>query len=114
MTNEGTVSKINIQKEWERKPDPAELRIAATTNTNKLASAIVSKFKDFGYAQIRAIGNGSIGVAIKAVAISRGSLTIIGIDAIAIPSYFEVELKEKDEQGNPKKRTGITISVENR
>jgi len=112
--NEEIMSKVNVQKEWERVPDPAELRVKATTNTNKLASAIISKFKDSGYAQIRAIGNGAIGVAVKAIAVARGDLTVTGINIVAIPTYFEVELKEKDEDGKTQNRTGITLSVEDR
>ena len=112
MPNEVTES-LSVQKENERKPDPAELKAGSKTDAKRLAGAIFAKFKEHGYAQLRCIGDGAIGSGFRGSIIASGYLNLNGVQAVMTGSFFEVELVNEDKTSGGK-RTGCTITVEPR
>lgn len=103
------------EKESERIPDPAELKAASDTEPPKLASAIMAKFKDYGYAHIRAIGPAAIGKAAAACDIARAKLMLSGIEAIQWGYFWEIEIDKIDpETGKKSLKTGHTTVCEPR
>ena len=97
-------SKVEVAEEGK---DPTELRVKSRTSVKSLAGAITATLKEHGCATLKCIGDGSIGRAVRAAAISKGHLASIGINLVLDPSYFMAEIDGEE-------RTGIKIIVENR
>jgi len=69
--------------------DPkAELRVSSKTDVKDLAGAITATMKNCGYAALKSIGNGAIGIAVKASIIAKGQLSTMGINAVLDCSFF--------------------------
>jgi stage V sporulation protein SpoVS len=100
---------IGVEDESTRVPDPAELRAKSSSDPKPLSGSIMAKFKEFGYAKVRAIGPAATGKAFHAFSIARSKLTLSGIDAVATGSFFEVKIENSEEI-----RTGITLTIEDR
>jgi stage V sporulation protein SpoVS len=98
----------NVEKELERKPDPAELRVASKTKVNKLAGSIIAKFNEFGYAKLRCIGDGAIGVGFRGATIAINRMSLADVSACITGAFFVVELE------NGEQRNGSIINVEPR
>jgi stage V sporulation protein S len=62
------------------------LKAAATSKPVLVAGAIAGVIRRQSRAEIHAIGAGAVNQAIKAIAISRGCLTLEGLDLVCIPS----------------------------
>lgn len=85
----------------------AELRVGSKTSAKALAGSITATMKIHGYVTLRAIGDGAIGASMRATAIARGYLSPIGIEIVAVPSWFTTEIQGTE-------RTGLEIKIENR
>lgn len=104
-----------IPKESDRESDPAELKAASDTDPKRLASAILAKFHEHGYAHIRAIGPAAIGKGTSACDIARSKLSLAGIEAIQHGFFWEIELKKVDPKTGKKAiKTGHTTVCEPR
>ena len=108
MENEILKKKSNEEANKEFSEDGVPLlRVGSRTPVKPLAGAITATIKEYGCVQLRAIGDGAIGRAVRASIISRGHLITAGIDLIVIPSFFVTEISGSD-------KTGVTIMLENR
>jgi len=119
MPEEKRVTKnMFVEKEDERVPDQAELRVSAkgSKNVNKLSSAILAKIREHGYAKVRAIGDPSIGKGFRAAVIAVGKLSQLDMDFVVTGAFFDIELADKshlqpDDEGI---RSGCVINVDPR
>ena len=78
--------------------DSAEdlLRVKASSNPQKLASAIAHAVYDSRQVTLRAIGAGAVNQAVKAIAIARGYVATRGHDLHCVPGFVTVALREGD------------------
>ena len=63
--------------------------------------------KDGTLVDIQAVGAGAVNQAVKAIAISRGFLSPVGIEIVCIPSFADITIDGEN-------RTAIRFSVEPR
>jgi len=104
-----------IVNEEDRTPDPAELRAGSDTDQKKLASAIIAKYNEYGYAHIRTIGPAAAGRAVWACDIARNKLMLAGSEAIQHGFFWVVRLLKTDPKtGLRIIRSGHTIVCEPR
>jgi len=82
------------------------LRAAASTPVPELSGAISGAVHDGKQVVIRAIGNGAVGQAVKAVAAARGHCATRGIDLAIIPGFQTVDMPP-----SPGRRSGPTTAI---
>lgn len=82
----------------------AELRVAARTPTNELASAIAHAIYEFGKVTLRAIGAGAVNQAVKGLAIAQGYVAQRGISIANRPGFLTINMDDGD-------RTAIIFHV---
>ena len=63
----------------EQKPDVGCLKVSSKSSPASVAGAIAGMVKDGVSVEIQAVGAGAVNQAVKAIAISRGFLSPIGI-----------------------------------
>ena len=80
------------------------LKISSKSNPNSVAGAIAGLVKENNYAEMQAIGAGSVNQAIKAIAIARGFVAPSGKDLVCVPAFVEVEVEGET-------RTGIKFII---
>jgi stage V sporulation protein S len=83
------------------------IKVATKSRSTSVAGAIAGVVREYGRAEVQAIGAGAVNQAIKGVTIARGYLTLDGIDVICIPTFTEVLIDEQE-------RTAIKFVVEPR
>jgi len=66
------------------------LKVSSKSSPASVAGAIAGLIKDGNPAVIQAVGAGAVNQAVKAIAISRGFLTPVGIEISAIPSFADI------------------------
>ena len=71
------------------------------------AGAIAGMIKDGVPVEIQAVGAGAVNQAVKAIAISRGFLSPVGIEIACIPSFADIVI-------DGEYRTAIRFAVESR
>ena len=64
----------------ETKPSIGCLKVSSKSSPASVAGAIAGMIKDGASVEIQAVGAGAVNQAVKAVAISRGFLSPVGID----------------------------------
>jgi len=80
------------------------LKVAASTETRRLAGAIAEDVKKHGSASLQAIGAAAVNQAVKAVITARGFLAPLGVDVVIVPAFGQAEVN-----GEP--RTVIVMEV---
>ncbi len=80
------------------------LKVASSSNPNKVAGALAGVIRESGRAELQAIGAGAVNQAIKAIAIARGYLAPSGIDLVCVPAFTDVEI-------DGERKTGIKFIV---
>ncbi len=83
------------------------LKVSAKSNPNSVAGALAGVIREFGSAEIHAIGAGALNQATKAVAIARGFVAPQGIDLICIPAFTDIIIDGEE-------KTAIKLIVEPR
>jgi len=83
------------------------LKVSAQSNPKSVAGALSAVFRQYGKAEIQAVGAGAVNQAVKAIAIARGFIAPNGIDLVMIPAFVEVNI-------NGEERTAIKFIVEPR
>ena len=81
--------------------------LSGLTLAAAVAGAIAGMIKDGSTVEIQAVGAGAVNQAVKAVAISRGFLSPVGIEICCIPSFADIVI-------DGEYRTAIRFSVEPR
>ena len=74
----------------ETKPSIGCLKVSSKSSPASVAGAIAGMIKDGASVEIQAVGAGAVNQAVKAVAISRGFLSPVGIEICCIPSFADI------------------------
>jgi stage V sporulation protein S len=88
-------------------PGDEILKVSAKSRPSAVAGAIAGVVREFGRAEVQAIGAGATNQAVKAAAIARDYLRESGIDAVCLPAFIDVTIDNED-------RTAIRILIEPR
>ncbi|WP_276490187.1 stage V sporulation protein S [Adlercreutzia muris] len=91
----------------EPRPSIGCLKVSSKSSPASVAGAIAGMIKDGSSVEIQAVGAGAVNQAVKAVAISRGFLSPVGIEICCIPSFADIVI-------DGEYRTAIRFSVEPR
>jgi len=81
------------------------LKVAASSDVNAVARAIVGALRKSQLVETHAIGAGAVNQAVKAVAIARRLLERRGRDLMVTPGFIEVEVDGQE-------RTGVRLIIE--
>lgn len=93
--------------EADHKPETGCLKVSSKSSPASVAGAIAGMIKDGVCVEIQSVGAGAVNQAVKAIAISRGFLSPIGIEVICVPSFADIVI-------DGEYRTAIRFSVEPR
>ena len=92
-------------------PKPSEpiscLKVSSKSSPASVAGAIAGMMKDNVPVEIQAVGAGAVNQAVKAIAISRGFLSPVGIEIACVPSFADIVIDGEF-------RTAIRFKVEMR
>lgn len=91
----------------EAKTDISCLKVSSKSSPASVAGAIAGMIKDGSNVEIQAVGAGAVNQAIKAIAISRGFLSPVGIEIVCVPSFADIVI-------DGEYRTAIRFVVEPR
>ena len=83
------------------------IKVSSKSRSTSVAGAIAGVIREFGRAEVQAIGAGAVNQAVKAVAIARGYLGLEGLDVVCIPAFTEVMIDSQE-------RTALRLVVEPR
>ncbi len=83
------------------------LKVSSHSSPASVAGAIAGMIKDGSHADIQAVGAGAVNQAVKAIAISRGFLSPIGIEIVCVPAFADIVI-------DGEYRTAIRFTVEPR
>ncbi|WP_288284171.1 stage V sporulation protein S [uncultured Senegalimassilia sp.] len=88
-------------------PQSGCLKVSSKSSPASVAGAIAGMIKDGIPVEIQAVGAGAVNQAVKAIAISRGFLSPVGIEIACIPSFADIVI-------DGEYRTAIRFAVESR
>ena len=71
-------------------PESGCLKVSSKSSPASVAGASAGMVKDGVGVEIQAVGAGAVNQAVKAIAISRGFLSPIGIEVACIPSFADI------------------------
>lgn len=91
----------------EKRAEIGCLKVSSKSSPASVAGAIAGMIKDGAVVEIQAVGAGAVNQAVKAIAISRGFLSPIGIEIVCVPAFADIVI-------NGEYRTAIRFSVEPR
>ena len=91
----------------EAKTEISCLKVSSKSSPASVAGAIAGMIKDGSNVEIQAVGAGAVNQAIKAIAISRGFLSPVGIEIVCVPSFADIVI-------DGEYRTAIRFVVEPR
>ncbi len=83
------------------------LKVSSKSSPASVAGAIAGMIKDGIVVDIQSVGAGAVNQAVKAIAISRGFLSPVGIEIVCVPSFADIVI-------DGEYRTAIRFSVEPR
>jgi stage V sporulation protein S len=83
------------------------LKVSARSRPSAVAGAIAGVVREFGHAEVQAIGAGATNQAVKAAAIARDYLLETGIDAVCLPAFIDVIIDNEE-------RTAMRLVIEPR
>lgn len=83
------------------------LKVSSKSSPASVAGAIAGMVKDGVPVEMQAVGAGAVNQAIKAIAISRGFLSPVGIEISCIPSFADIVI-------DGEYRTAIHFSIQAR
>ena len=83
------------------------LKVSSKSSPASVAGAIAGMIKDGSHVEIQAVGAGAVNQAVKAIAISRGFLSPVGIEIVCAPSFADIVI-------DGEYRTAIRFAIEPR
>lgn len=110
---EKKTAKLAVKNDIFNPPPQALLRVSTGTEARRLAGAINATLSNHGFVYLRAIGDGAIGAACRAFAISRGHMSQVGVEIVMVCSFFDTVVTNR-KTGVEEERTGLTILIESR
>lgn len=87
------------------KPEIGFLKVSSKSSPASVAGAIAGMIKDGVPVEIQSVGAGAVNQAVKAIAISRGFLSPVGIEIACVPSFADIVI-------DGEYRTAIRFAVE--
>jgi stage V sporulation protein S len=81
------------------------IKVSTRSRSTSVAGAIAGVVREYGRAEVQAIGAGAVNQAIKAAAIARGYLSLDGLDVVCMPAFTEVAIDGQE-------RTAVRLVVE--
>lgn len=69
------------------------IKVSARSRSTAVAGAIAGVTREYGYAEVQAIGASAVNQAVKATAIARGYLQEDGIDIVCAPVFTDVDIQ---------------------
>lgn len=91
----------------EQRPETGCLKVSSKSSPASVAGAIAGMIKDGVNVEIQSVGAGAVNQAVKAIAISRGFLSPIGIEISCVPAFADIVI-------DGEYRTAIRFTVEPR
>ena len=91
----------------DQRPQMGCLKVSSKSSPASVAGAIAGMIKDGVAVEIQSVGAGAVNQAVKAIAISRGFLSPIGIEIFCVPSFADIVI-------DGEYRTAIRFTVEPR
>lgn len=91
----------------EHKPEGGCLKVSSKSSPASVAGAIAGMVKDGVKVELQSVGAGAVNQAVKAIAISRGFLSPVGIEIVCIPSFADIVI-------DGEYRTAIRFAIEPR
>lgn len=88
-------------------PEIGCLKVSSKSSPASVAGAIAGMIKDGLFVEIQSVGAGAVNQAVKAIAISRGFLSPIGIEIVCVPSFADIVI-------DGEYRTAIRFAIEPR
>ena len=85
--------------------EPEIIKVSARSRSTAVAGAIAGVIREYGYAEVQAIGAGAVNQAVKALAIARGYLERDELDIMFQPYFTDVEIDEQE-------RTAVRFDVQ--
>lgn len=89
----------------EHKPEGGCLKVSSKSSPASVAGAIAGMVKDGVKVELQSVGAGAVNQAVKAIAISRGFLSPVGIEIACIPSFADIVI-------DGEYRTAIRFAIE--
>lgn len=96
-----------MPQDIDQKPPIGCLKVSSKSSAASVAGAIAGMIKDGSCVEIQSVGAGAVNQAVKAIAISRGFLSPVGIEIVCVPSFANIVIDGEF-------RTAIRFSVEPR
>ncbi len=100
FTNDTSSKQSNAPKKA-----PDLLKVSSKSSPASVAGAIAGMIKDGAHVEIQSVGAGAVNQAVKAIAISRGFLSPVGIEVVCFPYFSDIVI-------NGETRTAIRFRVE--
>ena len=89
----------------DHKPETGCLKVSSKSSPASVAGAIAGMVKDGVDVEMQAVGAGAVNQAVKAIAISRGFLSPVGIEISCVPSFADIVI-------DGEYRTAIRFAIE--
>src|SRR5690242_1726420 len=87
---------------------PRPIRVSSTSITQSVAGSIAHRVREYGYAEVHAVGALAVNQAVKALAAARFFVqTTDGFDLVCTPQFIEVNIDDQ-------KRTAMRFIAERR
>lgn len=96
-----------MESNHEMEPVMGFLKVSSKSSPASVAGAIAGMIKDGTQVEIQSVGAGAVNQAVKAIAISRGFLSPVGIEIVCTPSFADIVI-------DGEYRTAIRFAVEPR
>lgn len=87
-------------QENDAKKEKTLLRVKSSGSATGLSSAIYTTVSKHGAAEMRCIGDGAIGTAMKAITLATAPLKLIGKNVIPVSSFFLAYVHKRDKKKN--------------
>ncbi|NMA55103.1 MAG: stage V sporulation protein S [Firmicutes bacterium] len=68
------------------------LKVSAQSNPKSVAGALAAVLREYGEAEVQAVGAGAVNQGVKAIAIARGFVAPNGLDLICVPAFAEITI----------------------
>ncbi len=69
------------------------IKVSTRSRSTAVAGAIAGVIREYGYAEVQAIGASAVNQAVKAAAIARAYLQEDGIDIVCVPVFTDVDIQ---------------------
>ena len=72
------------------------LKVSGKSNPNSVAGAISGVVKEHGIVEVHGVGANAVNQTVKAIAIARGHLAVVGMDLVCAPAFASAILDDEE------------------